>query len=76
MTITPQNVEAYVAQVSILSGLDMNAERQEKHIAEFQRLANDVEKLNSLMGQKEHLTVGPVCFFKHDEDTRGMTSRA
>lgn len=69
MTITEQNVSAYIAQVSSLSGLEMNAERQSRHVAEFLRLVVDAQQLNSLMGQQEYLAVGPVCFFKHDERT-------
>lgn len=60
-----KNVEAYVRNVSSVSGLNLNEDRLKPHFPEFLRLLNDVEELNDLVTGREFLHVGPVTTYTH-----------
>lgn len=67
MTSDQDTVAAYIQAVSQCSGLGMSAQRQQAHVAEFQRLLNEANELCRVMGGDVHLGVGPIVIVQHDE---------
>ena len=68
-----KDVEAYVRNVSSISGMNMPDERLRPHFPEFLRLLNDIEELNNLVTSEEFLHVGPVTTYTHTKNSLDKT---